>query len=437
MAYDWNKLKQDSIIGFSYSSMEKGLPADLRSKVKDLVKASILLRSSPTFVKVDTEAESKPVSYSKSLLPDIIGEEIQDLMQQDGFYAFKFLVRFCHVNKLGLNTDLVLDLYDLIKKSPIGLKWLSLLLEDFQLEMLYEYEESSSVLQDSLLNSQEGFEMDLLLRSTQRVLWKALSSEEKDLYKDLSENWYSGDSEIANKQLSFIAEVWEKQDDQPAYLIAKVNEYLEKSGRLKRHFKTTPLALFPEVVHIESLKNALSEANFEEVAKVPQMFEGLIKNVYKNTDKQHAIWLTKFMLNERLELGDAKLFAKLLFGLSEEDYKSLWAEILMVDLFKGNEENLVFVFLEGWQSLPWDMVKRILTKLSPEHIYGKEHQFLNRLCYIVARSEANEALEFLSNVNSIFLNKLQLVVNRSFEQLFATRNSFLHLLNKYGHLPKD
>lgn len=437
MAYDWNKLKQDSIIGFSYSGMKEGAPSDLRSKVKDLVKASILLRSSPDYVKLKQEHELINNTYTKTLLPDIVGQELQDLMEEEGLYAFKFFVRYCHLNKLGLKTDLVLDLYDFIEHSQGGLKWLGLLLEDFQLEMLYKYTSEDFGFKDSLLDSKEGFEMDLFLKTTQRALWKALNGGESQVYESHCNNLIQNLSKSENKYLNFIAEVWSKQAEQPSFLIARVNEYLEMLGRSEQELEASALVVFPEVVHLGSLKNTMGASNFSEVAKVPQMLDGMIKNVYKNNDKEHALWIIRFILNERLALEHSGLFANLLFGLGQEDYKAVWSEILINDLFPGNEENLVSIFLEGWQSLPFSMVKRILTKLSPEHIYGSEKQFLNRLCYIVSRSEANEALEFLSNVNSVFLNKLQLIANSSFEQLFAKRNSFLHLLNKYGHLPKD
>ena len=62
---------------------------------------------------------------------------------------------------------------------------------------------------------------------------------------------------------------------------------------------------------------------------------------------------------------------------------------------------------------------------------------MNRLSYSLAANESNEALEFLSSSNGRLLYQIQLMTNTSFDQVFAKRNSFLHLLNKYGHLPKD
>ena len=114
MAYDWNKLKQDSIIGFSYSSSEEEAFLGLKAKVKDLVKASILLRSSPDFVELKGESEPGEYKISRKILPAIIAEELRAYIDADIPYGFQYFVRYCHHNKFALDTDLVIDLYDFV-----------------------------------------------------------------------------------------------------------------------------------------------------------------------------------------------------------------------------------------------------------------------------------------------------------------------------------
>ena len=88
MAYDWNKLKQDSIIGFSYSSSEEEAFLGLKAKVKDLVKASILLRSSPDFVEIKGESETVEYKVSRKILPAIIAVELRVHVDADIPYGF-------------------------------------------------------------------------------------------------------------------------------------------------------------------------------------------------------------------------------------------------------------------------------------------------------------------------------------------------------------
>ena len=436
MAYDWNKLKQDSIIGFSYSSSEEEAFLGLKTKVKDLVKASILLRSSPDFVEIKGDTEPGEYKISRKILPALIAEELRAYIDADIPYEFQYFVRYCHYNKFALDTDLVIDLYDFFQSDPYSIKWLSLLLEDFQLEMLYAYDEQESRLKKHVLEINGDFQLDLILRTAQRNLWKDMQSEDKKGCRETMDTLSVQLKEQSSTHLDYIETLWLRQMDQDGFLLAEINKVLDTLKSDKISFKKSSSAVFLQAVHFGTLKRAMGVEHLKAIIEVPEILQGFIHNVYVNNDSEHAFWLIQSILQKQIAIDDHVLIGKLIFGLSAESYKALWTEILMEDLLDGNEAVLVDLFLSAWQTLPWSLVKRILTILSPAHVRSKELLFLNRLTYVVSREASNEALDFLSSVNSRFLEQAQLVANVGFGQLFAKRNGFLHLLNKYGHLPK-
>ena len=149
MAYDWNKLKQDSIIGFSYSSTEEDERLGLTNKVKDLVKASVLLRSSPDYADIEDNYEPIEISYTRPLIPKSMVSDLLDYLNKETISDFQYFVRYCHRNKFALETDLIIELYELYKSDANNLKWLSIVCEEFQIRMLYDYEHKSDQLKSN------------------------------------------------------------------------------------------------------------------------------------------------------------------------------------------------------------------------------------------------------------------------------------------------
>ena len=435
MKYNWKQIRQDAILGLSFGQRQgAGADKDLIAQIKHMVMASQQKRLSPIMNQHDLE-----LCFTANLQRKLIGEEVIELFRTFNgdfdIYAFMYLVRYCRHNQYSLPNHLIIELFEYHPDYETWGKWMSLLLEDDQIKIWYIYEESLEEYLKQVEHTGLGFDSDWHIKTIQKSFWKALNDSDKTSAQAILDEAYQhplAKKDIIKQYVHFL----EDQLTNPSYIIEQINACMQYWSEFGDRKLEGSLKQFLLGIHIKTLIEVIGEDKMDQLLAFESFLNVIVENLYRHNDFQHASWLLRRLLQKGIIINSDFAYQHLLFGVSEEDYKSIWVDIVMGRIPEVHARMIYGMFIFSWQELPLSLVKQIVPLLNPSAFPPGLFYILDRLTYIVSSSDLQEAYHYFSNLNNPVIARSELDGRMQMEQYLVKRKGLLEVLNKYGQLPK-